>query len=170
MMAILVDPWRIPPEGGDIEGDESPEVLDLHEDKQISAEGPIHYELHVQCVTGELLVSGTLKAKMKFTCSRCADRFVKEVKDTAFFCEKPVENLHETIDLTDEVRESIILGFPNYPVCKETCHGLCPRCGAKLNRGACGCKPPVEERWTAFDGLDKIEVKDGRTQKEEIEE
>ena len=162
-MPIIIEPWRIPPEGKDIEGEESSEVLGLEKDAGVVVEGVIGYGLHLQCVSHELIVTGTVQAKVRFTCSRCADTFLVNVQDNSFFCEKEVGNLHETLDLTDDVRETISLGFPNYPVCQESCRGLCPRCGVNLNRKVCGCKPPETERWSAFGGLDKIEVKNGST-------
>jgi uncharacterized protein len=116
-----------------------------------------------------LLVTGRVRAEVKLVCSRCADVVVEEVEDPAFFYEQEVPNLHETLDLTDEVRETIILAFPNYPVCQESCRGLCPVCGVNLNRAKCGCKPLKEVCWTAFSGLDNIEVKNGSSKKKKIE-
>jgi len=162
-MSILIEPWRIPEEGKDIEGEMSPEVLALEKTAGVSAESPITYSLHIQCVSNELIVTGTLSTDIRFTCSKCADPFLVKIRDASFFCEKQVEDLHETQDLTDEVRETIILDFPNYPVCQETCRGLCARCGVNLNRERCGCKPAEADKWSAFSGLDKIEVKNGST-------
>jgi uncharacterized protein len=45
----------------------------------------------------------------------------------------------EEIDLTPLVHEQMILALPTRPLCGEACRGLCPRCGANLNAGACGC-------------------------------
>ena len=45
----------------------------------------------------------------------------------------------DEIDLTPLVHEQTILALPTRPLCRETCRGLCPRCGANLNSGACGC-------------------------------
>ena len=168
-MAIIIEPWRIPEDGKDIEGEEGPEVIALESDASAKVDGPISYSLHAQLLGQELIVTGTVGAEVHFNCSRCADAFAREVSDPAFFFEKEVENLHEPLDLTDEVRESIILAFPNYPLCREVCRGLCPRCGVNLNRETCGCKPPETEHWTAFSGLDKIEVKNGSTKEEDIE-
>ena len=48
----------------------------------------------------------------------------------------------DQIDVTPLVYEQAILALPTRPLCAETCRGLCPRCGANLNEGDCGC--PVE--------------------------
>ena len=43
------------------------------------------------------------------------------------------------LDLRGEARESLLLELPITPHCREDCPGLCPRCGADLNDGSCGC-------------------------------
>ena len=45
----------------------------------------------------------------------------------------------EYIDLSDEVRESLLLEVPMTVLCSEDCKGLCPHCGADLNLGECNC-------------------------------
>ena len=52
------------------------------------------------------------------------------------------------IDLSDDVRQSILLAFPLKHVCRDDCKGLCPRCGKNLNEGSCDCKDdPLDGRW-----------------------
>jgi uncharacterized protein len=43
------------------------------------------------------------------------------------------------IDLDPYLREQIVLALPGYPVCKESCKGLCTVCGGNLNERECGC-------------------------------
>jgi uncharacterized protein len=43
------------------------------------------------------------------------------------------------LDVSEEAREVLILELPIAPRCREDCRGLCPRCGAELNEGPCGC-------------------------------
>jgi uncharacterized protein len=43
------------------------------------------------------------------------------------------------LDLREQVRETLLLELPITPHCREDCRGLCPRCGADLNQGPCGC-------------------------------
>ncbi len=50
------------------------------------------------------------------------------------------------LDLADEARETLLLELPMVPRCREDCKGLCPRCGADLNAGPCGCPPEVTRR------------------------
>ncbi len=43
--------------------------------------------------------------------------------------------------LADVVAEQIHLSLPMKVVCREECRGLCPGCGANLNRERCRCGP-----------------------------
>lgn len=57
----------------------------------------------------------------------------------------------KTIDLDPIVREELLLTLPSYPVCKESCKGLCPVCGANLNDRECGCDRHVPDpRWAGL--------------------
>lgn len=60
----------------------------------------------------------------------------------------------EQLDLAPAVRETVLLDAPSSPLCRPDCAGLCPRCGADLNQGPCGCADDlVDERWQALDAL-----------------
>ena len=45
----------------------------------------------------------------------------------------------EEIELDDFVRETLVMNMPGKVLCSEDCKGLCPKCGADLNQGKCGC-------------------------------
>ncbi len=51
----------------------------------------------------------------------------------------------EYIDLSDDLRESLLLELPIKVLCSESCEGLCPRCGKNLNKGKCDCHLESEE-------------------------
>src|SRR3954469_25832854 len=42
-----------------------------------------------------------------------------------------------TLDVIDMLREQFELALPMKPLCAESCRGLCPECGANLNRANC---------------------------------
>ncbi len=65
----------------------------------------------------------------------------------------------DIIDVTEVVRQNLILALPIAPRCREDCRGLCPRCGADRNRTVCGCTdvesdPRLRplERWSSRRG------------------
>jgi uncharacterized protein len=44
-----------------------------------------------------------------------------------------------TLNLSDQVWESLLILLPHKLLCREDCAGLCPQCGADLNEGPCFC-------------------------------
>ena len=59
-----------------------------------------------------------------------------------------------SIDITDEVRDAVLLEVPFKVICSEDCKGLCATCGVNLNKGDCECKgQTVDNRWQALSGL-----------------
>ncbi|MBI2891321.1 MAG: DUF177 domain-containing protein [Nitrospirae bacterium] len=47
------------------------------------------------------------------------------------------------LDLDPILDEHLNLAVPMRFLCREDCSGLCPRCGASLNTGACPCRTGV---------------------------
>ena len=41
----------------------------------------------------------------------------------------------ETLDISEDARQALILEIPMWSLCSETCEGLCPQCGTELNAG-----------------------------------
>ena len=52
-----------------------------------------------------------------------------------------VDNL---FDLTELIRQNILVTIPIKPLCSDECKGLCPHCGKNLNDGTCECPPDTE--------------------------
>ena len=44
-----------------------------------------------------------------------------------------------TVDLSELVRQLLVLHTPVRSVCRPDCRGLCPECGADLNETTCDC-------------------------------
>lgn len=58
------------------------------------------------------------------------------------------------LDLEPLLLEQLQLNVPMHVLCGEQCAGLCPTCGADLNRGVCGCeRAPADPRWSALADL-----------------
>ncbi|MEM9556268.1 MAG: DUF177 domain-containing protein [Acidobacteriota bacterium] len=64
-----------------------------------------------------------------------------------------LELVEPVLDTRPLALEQIQLGIPMKPLCRDDCAGLCPRCGADLNRDACNCLPEVDPRWAALAAL-----------------
>lgn len=62
----------------------------------------------------------------------------------------------DRIDVDELVREQLLLAQPSRFRCREQCKGLCPDCGADLNRETCACVPTqIDPRWAALAPLKK---------------
>lgn len=58
------------------------------------------------------------------------------------------------IDISEDVRQTVLMAVPLKLLCKESCRGLCPQCGKNLNEGPCECRPEtIDSRWDALRDL-----------------
>ena len=150
---LTIDVARLDTDGEEIEGTLDDKVLDLN-DEYLKPFAGIRYNLSVQRLGGELLVRGRLEQDFDAVCSRCGADFDFTVKVDDFTTSVEIDEKTEFVDLTDELRESIILGLPTYPVCREDCRGVCSTCGKNLNEGPCSCQEESGDgRWGALDAL-----------------
>ncbi len=121
----------------------------------------------------DILVRGRLKGQLTLSCGRCLEDFAAPVEAEFDLLLVPgpaavgpdEEELSaadldldfysgEMVDLESILREQIILTLPLKPLCAEICRGLCPRCGANLNREACNCQ--AEKADSPFAKLAKL--------------
>jgi uncharacterized protein len=97
----------------------------------------------------------TLNGRVKAACRRCltdiaypvhADVNVLFSADPETADDPSVYPLTEPVlevDVRPAVREELALAVAPYPLCRDDCAGLCPRCGADLNQEPCRC--PVSD-------------------------
>ena len=50
-----------------------------------------------------------------------------------------LDSWEDEIDLGPLIWEVLITLLPSAPVCSQECRGLCPKCGADLNKSSCSC-------------------------------
>lgn len=138
-------------------GQEPSAILELEQDKLLKVTSPVRYSLSAQRFAAELLVRGELKVEISSRCARCGEPASQTVGDKAFTRSYPLGSTNQSIDLTADIREAILLALPTNFLCLPACRGLCPACGANLNKEACGCdQRPPESGW---DALDKLKLK-----------
>lgn len=122
-----------------------------------------------------IIVRGKLEAVVELECGRCLEQFTLPVKMTVeeqfpiIDSQVPVpeheaeieeEEIDESIfldnifDLSEYIRQAILVEVPIRPLCGENCKGLCPTCGRNLNEGPCDC--PVEAEDSPFTVLKVI--------------
>ncbi len=158
---LLIDVARLDPEGERFEGVLDDAVLGL-DDEYVKPFAGIRYSLEARLIGRELLVRGGLEQDFDLVCSRCGCDFDLTVKVPDFTVSIEADEKTEFVDLTEELRESIILNLPNYPVCRVDCRGVCPQCGKNLNEGPCSCEHGRhDDRWDILDSLRKEKEDNG---------
>lgn len=112
-------------------------------------------------------VRGSLLGSIRATCRRCLQALALEVAETfeLFFDPKAssgdedltlyaLDPAAQELELGEPLRERFLLAVPAFPLCRESCAGLCPRCGANLNEGECGCRSVERDpRWGPLEAL-----------------
>ena len=102
-------------------------------DEMIRPTRPLHYDLEVELLEDALLVQGLLRFTLECQCVRCLKDFEFELELDPWTLHVPFEPLEdeETVsikndcaDLTPMMREDILLGFPQHPLCRPDCGGL----------------------------------------------
>jgi len=145
-MIIKLD--QIPDEGLHLVNEAPAEILGLEKDLVFQEEGPVSCKLYVQVVDGSLIARGTVSAAVDARCARCSQIFSTTVSDSGFLRDYSDILEVEEVDLTEGLREAILLNLP------EGCKGLCVQCGKDLNKEPCGCPDGNEnEAWEALDNL-----------------
>ena len=107
------------PEGGlRCRGEADSSILGL-ESASIRPAGPICYELEAQLYDSELVVRGKVEAPFTMRCDRCLEEFDYTVQATDFALSFEVGDA-PSLDITEELREELILALPGYPKCELT--------------------------------------------------
>ncbi len=118
--------------------EENSAALDL-ETAGIRMNEPVKVKAIVSKIEDSLNLKVSLRAKALGQCSRCLNDIVLPIaKD--FRLNIATNKSDTSIDINEDIRQEIILEYPDKPLCKETCLGLCVNCGRNLNEGQCKCK------------------------------
>jgi len=111
-------------------------------------------------VSGKAIhVQGRIDTVLDLQCCRCLENFsfpLASQIDITLFPETDSVQEEETelesedlrtglfsgdeVDLSELIREQIILAVPYKPLCHDACKGLCCQCGGNLNDGECRCE------------------------------
>ena len=135
-MKIRID--QIPEAG--LEICESPAASNLDLDRaDIKFKQPISLCAKITKGINNITVQAKIKALMYMECNRCLDQFTlpleRNINLNLLIGDK------KEIDISQNLREEIIVNLPLKPLCRLDCQGLCPVCGRNLNQGACSCNP-----------------------------
>lgn len=148
--------------------------LDIR-DPEVAVIGPITGGLALTRELTGILVEGSLEAIVRVACSRCLEpvevgielaieeHFQPSVDIPGVSFETMPEDMSDsatqldaqhTLDLSEVLRQSVLVSVPFNALCSAGCKGLCPECGADLNRAPCACEVvEVDARWSALRAL-----------------
>ena len=144
---------QIPPEGLRVEGAESSRMLEL-EDPLTRPVGDVQYCLDVGLSEGGLFATGTVGVDLEMQCVACLERFHFPLEVRDFACQVELTG-PETVDLTEPVREDILLALPPHPHCDWNGERVCP--GSEIPARAGHASDTEDDRasqvWGALDQL-----------------
>lgn len=153
----------------------APELSGLSDEGEVST-AQISGPVRMMHINDGVLVQGKLNVRTTLACARCLEPVAVEFQFDLEEVYKPTVDLasgkviipeeedralwiddHHILDLTEVLRQDVLIAQPLHVVCREECRGLCPTCGRNLNEGACGCPPEADPRWSALADLLKTE-------------
>lgn len=141
------------------EGSFELDALDIGPDTY-TFEGPVAWDVTVTDTGGAMLVQGSAQVDATTSCSRCLSAvpvgLAGDIEGYFLFGDDRPDDLGEgedavgddefdvlpddhVINLEPLIKAALIMAAPTTPLCRPDCAGLCPKCGANLNEGGCGC-------------------------------
>lgn len=143
-----------------------PVLAAMTQSRECEFHAPIRTSLKAIRIGDMVEVEGTIDTIVRLTCGRCLINFeiplntpftLTYVQQAPGINRNPerdnvelgVEDVGliyfegEEIDLQDGIQEHVVMMLPLRALCRETCKGLCQKCGADLNAGDCGCDRSV---------------------------
>ncbi len=118
---------------------------------------PVRVEGEVRNKAGAMFLRAELTAELSLVCDRCARPFSRT---RTLSCQTLVSDQLEDresdeilylppdgqLDLDALLTEFFILNMDTKNLCDQNCKGICPGCGADLNRESCRCKKEIDPR------------------------
>ena len=117
----------------------------------------VHITGRVRNMAGAMVLTARLSSALSLVCDRCAKPFRREKTveyETLLALE--LENGESddivlldadgSLELDGLMEETFLLEMDTKKLCSEDCKGLCPGCGADLNRESCRCKKEIDPR------------------------
>lgn len=160
---------------------DAPKDLGIADVVGVPEGAPVELDLRLESVMEGVLVTGTTRASAEGECVRCLEPLRLEVAadfqelftypdaDDRGRTAEPVDGEEDEdrlfiedglFDLEPVLRDAVVLALPMQPVCRETCEGLCPQCGVRLDENPDHHHDAVDIRWAALQGLAET-VQDG---------
>ncbi len=143
----------------------TPGELELDNDDVFMTPIDIHFEFDK--VGHELYVKANIETKEHLFCDRCAEPYDENFDESIRIIithnselGNSEEDIYYTtasstqVDITESIKQTLLVSLPVKRLCKTDCKGLCSVCGTNLNLETCSCeKDEIDSRWEALKKL-----------------
>ncbi len=128
----------------------------------VPAGAEVEVAVRLESFQGGLRARGTVRAPWRGQCRRClapVSGVIESTVDERFVADGTADDdlayrfTGDEVDLSDLVRDALVLELPLVPLCRPDCRGLCPQCGVDRNVTSCDCRAPGDPRWATLDAL-----------------
>lgn len=137
-----------------------PVQIAIESSEEAQFDRPFEGEAEIWNLGDRLLVKASLSGEAQVPCVRCLTPFsvpldvsfdeefiegepgaeAEDDEEAELGVERTVTYYQgDEIDLSDPLRENVLLELPMQPICADDCQGLCPSCGTNLNTDKCQC-------------------------------
>lgn len=160
------------PVGGTRKYEVNEEVDDL--DPLLVIQRPLTGKVKFTKILDGVLVTGDLETVVEVNCDRCLEPVdvpveieleeeFRQTMDIHTGASLPVTDESDPatliddknhLDLSEVVRQALLLELPTHPLCRDDCKGLCQNCGQNLNEANCDCPEEDDDpRWSSLRAL-----------------
>jgi uncharacterized protein len=169
----------IPEDGLQLKTDWEPRSVDevlQNEAKEFKVCSPLNLNLTFTLLGKKVIVIGRLQVVIEITCVSCLIDFKQNLEVEfryIFWPQTDTQNEYSEKELTEQdmeigyyagdvidlqpiVREQVYLAVPQNPHCRESCQGLCPKCGVNWNETTCSCAATDIKVESPFEVLKKL--------------
>lgn len=137
-----------------LHGEESTVGLDL-DPAALTIAGNLEYELEVGISEGGLWVYGKLRLPVSLFCVSCLEQFATAIEVPDFAVQIELQG-KEVIDLTEWIREDILINLPPYPKCDSDGKKACPASFQSVEHVP--AETQLSENCSTWSVLDAIEI------------
>ncbi len=135
-------------------------------DPDVVPDGGYRYDVEAGSQEGSLWVVGRVGAGFQLRCVRCLECFPFSVELPDFAVQKEGGQA-EIIDLTEEVREEILLSLPPHPTCDWAGGRVCPGHRLAAEHAPESASPSAlrniaDSPGSSWDALNKLDIDDHR--------
>lgn len=132
--------------------------------EDVLIDGDLLLDFLISNVGDVVLLDGKIQALVIMSCSRCNTTCktfcTGEFKEKFYpFGTEAINDdelvfSDDIVDITEVVREALLLSLPMTTLCKEECKGLCDICGIDKNTQECSCEEQkINPRFAVLQGL-----------------